>query len=386
MSNAQTHRLWCKLDIIVLLLASAIVINSQFPAFANKYLIDGDVPQHIYWMQQFYDRDLFNNDLLSQYAIHLQPWGFALLYRILSYIIHPLMISKILPIALFAFSALYTFRLVRHFTNNYTGFLAALLFMTIPFFLNIMLGGHARSFAFLLIISFLYYLIKNNYKISSILLLLQALFYPMIFFVAATTYLFSFIGIRNQKISLELHAGKAICYIVAIIASTAVLSTKHIFMYNQSLGSVVIRNQMLDNPEYYRTGRYRILPPTRLQSALVSFAVLPLRSYTDSIIGFHPKATTYLKKITPHFVNRKLLYKITLPILLILMSYLVLQIFKRKIWIPKELLYLAVASAVWYQVANMFLLKLFIPDRYLLYTFPLLTVIITSVAISTLVM
>jgi hypothetical protein len=76
------------LEFLVVLLAAVIAINSQFHALEEPYVVNGDVFQSIFWMQQFYDSEFFQNDLLTDYSKHLHlTWGFFIVYRILSFII-----------------------------------------------------------------------------------------------------------------------------------------------------------------------------------------------------------------------------------------------------------------------------------------------------------
>ena len=192
-------------------------------------------------MQQFRDGGLFKDDLLTEYAKFIQPWGFYFLYYILSFIIDPINISKILPVILLTISSLYLFKLVKHITNNYIGFLAALTFMATPIFLDSMVGGNPRSFGYPLLIIFLYYLIKNDYPKSSIILILQCLFYPIVFLLSTLTYLFTFIKIQHNKISFDKSDSKIKFFIIAMLVCSSILCWKHFFAYNPSIGTTVTR-------------------------------------------------------------------------------------------------------------------------------------------------
>jgi hypothetical protein len=114
---------------LVILLAAAAVTNSQLAAFFNPYLINGDVFQITYWMRQFRDPALFQDDLLTVYAKYFHtPWGFVLVYRVLSPFVDALVVGKILTFVLFVVSSLYLFKLVHSFADTYTAFVAVLLY------------------------------------------------------------------------------------------------------------------------------------------------------------------------------------------------------------------------------------------------------------------
>jgi uncharacterized membrane protein len=91
--------------------------------------------------------------------------------------------------------------------------------MVAPIFLELMAGGHTRAFAYPLVLAFLYYRIKQEYITTSILLMLQTLIYPMVFFVCVLTYLFTFINIRGYRITFEKSAQKMAYFILAVILS-----------------------------------------------------------------------------------------------------------------------------------------------------------------------
>lgn len=175
-------KIYLRIEFLIIFLAFVVGIYSQFPTFFNNYIISDDVRQHIYWMQQFQDNGLFRNDLLTDYAKNYQPWGFVALYYIFSFIVDPMIVSKVIPIILLMVSSLYLFKLVKHITNDYAGFVAASIFMVTPIYLDRMIGGLPRAFAYPLLIIFLYYLVRKEYLKSSFVLILQCLFYPIVFF------------------------------------------------------------------------------------------------------------------------------------------------------------------------------------------------------------
>lgn len=363
-------------ELWVALIAFAIAINSQFSALVDKYVINGDVVESIYWMQQFNDGALFKNDLLTDYAGHYHaPWGFYLLYRTLSFVIDPLTTSKILPIVLFVFSSLYLFKLVRQFTDDYTGFLAALLFMVMPIFLGSMVGGHPRAFAYPLLIAFLYYLMKQEYAKSSLLLVVQSLFYPMVFFLAALTYLFAFIDIRRYQVSLAMSRPKVTYFILGVVLSGALLSTKYVFNPNPSIGDIVSRSQMINRPEFSANGRADVLDIPSFPRAVIALS----KNILVAVVSRYPIA---VRQINKQVLNEQTATIIILVLLVGALSIVAIGIIKRRIFIPKEILYVFIASACMYTFADLLLFKLYQPSRYILYTVPLINVILISVGVA----
>jgi len=184
--------------LVVLLCALAIGIYYQWTALTHPYVTDGDVRTHIYWMLQFRDPELFPNDLLTEYAKNRQPWGIVLVYYVFSFLIDPILFSKILGIFLFIISSFYIFKLGEDTGDAPTGFLAFTLFAMTPTFFHPMTGGIPRAFGYPLMILFLYYLVKKDYPKSAVMMVLPCLFYPVIFF-----YRFLLISFHSSRFKAE---------------------------------------------------------------------------------------------------------------------------------------------------------------------------------------
>ncbi len=367
---------YAKPEFWVVIIAIAAAINSQLPAFVDPYVINGDIIESIYWMRQFNDSELFTNDLLTDYSKHYHsPWGYYVIYRTLSFFVDPVMISKILPIPLFAISSLYLFKLVRQFTDNYTGFLAALTFMIMPIFLGSMIGGHPRSFAYLLLIAFLYYLIRQHYGKASLLLIIQSLVYPMMFFLSVFTYAFSSIVIRPYQVSLSIPRQKLVYGILGVGLSMAVLSAKYIFIPTPHLGKVVTRSEMVNRPEFSDKGRADVLSVAPFSTAVMGLS-------RDTLLAVIAKYPVSIRRINKAILNEQSATVILVVLLLVAVSTVGVGVVRGKIFVPQEILYLFVASALMYTLADFLLLRLYQPSRYILYVVPLINVILVSLGLA----
>ena len=203
-------------SMVVSMLGLVIGLNSQFAGILNPYLFNGDVAQHIFWMYRFADSELFANDLLTEYAAYIQPWGFAVVYRLLAYFADPLIVSKIVPIVLFTLSTVYLFLLVRNVAGGYAGLIAASAFMIFPDFMLVMSGGYSRAFGYPLVLAFLYYLSKRSYQASAVVLVLSALIYPPVFFVCALTYFSCLLFSRKHRFWPTQNTFAVWCFCVAV--------------------------------------------------------------------------------------------------------------------------------------------------------------------------
>ncbi|OGX19465.1 MAG: hypothetical protein A3K83_01690 [Omnitrophica WOR_2 bacterium RBG_13_44_8b] len=368
----MNRRINILIGLTVVLLAIAASVNFQFPVFTSKYIVKDDVRQHIYWMQQFRDSDLFRNDLLTEYAKSYQPWGFIAVYYLLSFFIDPIVASKIMPIILVVLSSVYIFKLVRHIVNGYTGFLAALILMMTPHYLDRMTGGLPRSFAFPLVIMFLYYLIKRRYLQSSVILVLQSLFYPMICLISIPTYLCTFIRFENNRIFFDRSVVKKKFLIYAIVISAFILCAKYALIYNPSIGTTVSRGQMVGDPAYYESGRYRVLQTAPLPK-MIAMNVNKGVFLPKILRRYFPKAFAGSGKPSGNAV------------FFIAVLFVAYETLRKRLVFPPEIFFMFLSSMLMYLISDMMLFKLFLPERYLEYTVPVISLTVYSVAVGQLI-
>jgi hypothetical protein len=320
-------------------------------------------------MRQFQNPDLFNNDLLTDYAKASQPWGFIAIYYLLSFLADPIWVSKLLPCILLCVVSLYLYKLVKYFAGNFAGLTASILFITSPIWVNSMAGGHARSFAYPLIIVFLYYLVRKDYAKSAFVVVLQGLFYPTSLLIGATIYLLSFLCLEGIRPYLDSSRKKRNAFICAILISSSLLAVKTIMVDRKHIGTLVTRSQMTGHPEYYADGRYPVLP------------IPPLSRQLIKNIYAGP---TYLEQYVTR-LNSRLPFDFKTAIYIIMALWLGFEYMRKKIIIPKEIVFLFVSGIILFVFADLFLLKLFLPTRCLTYSIPLVSFIMSALFISSMV-
>jgi hypothetical protein len=185
---------------LVAILSGIVFIFAHFQSFNNYYVISDDVRQQIYWMQSWSDVELFQRDLLTDYARHYVPWGVKGLYWLASWTMSPIIFSKLLTGVLFVFLAICVFKIMQSIVSSQRpAWVAVATFWLMPFFLHNMSGGLARSFAPVLLALFLLCWLNNRSVGMGISLILQSLFIPYIFPVAAGSVLFAWVVSRFCK-------------------------------------------------------------------------------------------------------------------------------------------------------------------------------------------
>jgi hypothetical protein len=332
-------------SVLAVILSSVIFVFAHFQALSQYWVINDDVRQQIFWMQQWRDPQLFPGDLLSAYARAYVPWGIKGLYRLASTVVDPMVISKWLPGLLFVFLGWCLFRIGCRLGSRRLAWFTLGLYWLMPFFLDNLSGGLSRAFAAPLLAFFcLCWLAANPWGLG-LALLLQALFIPYIFLVAAGATVLAWLAGRSGRWP----AAPGITWAhLLIVAGGAALVLLMNHQFNAAgFGPLVSAADMARHPEFTAQGRYPILPVPSFFWELVSpwKYIAPFPEEEIKAVVF--TGTLFLGAAV--WGGRRLDWQKLKP---------KLQPFG----------YLLLASLFLYFLARVFLLKLFVPDRYLIYT------------------
>ncbi len=162
------------------MLLQAIPIDRFWQALLNhpNAYID-DAVQHIFWMWRFVDPARFQDDLMAEYFSAQMPPGLYGLYWAASFFRSPLLFNKLLPVALGLIAAVVFFALAqRLFNSPRIAFWASLVFILQIWTTDDISTGIARSFAYPLLLGFLYTLVIGWRFGVLLCLALSCLFYP----------------------------------------------------------------------------------------------------------------------------------------------------------------------------------------------------------------
>ncbi len=328
-------------------------------------------------MQQWGDVELFPGDLLTDYARAYVPWGVKGLYRLASPLLEPLTFAKLLPGVsfvclslwgkglyplpfpglgpiifskwlpglLFVFLAWCLFRIGARLGSRRLAWFTVGVYWLMPFFLDNLAGGLARSFAAPLLAWFCLCWLANNPWGLALALLLQALFIPYIFLVAAGATTLAWLAGRRGRWAAPswLNWGHLL---------TVVLGAGLVWLMNQQFnaagyGPLVSAAEMVNRPEFTSQGRFPILPVPSIFWELISpwefIAPFPEGGVIVGALGC----------------------ALLLGVVVGGGRLLNWQVLKSRL---QPFGYLLIASLLLYFLSRIFLLKMFIPDRYLIYT------------------
>ncbi len=168
--------------------ALGVYVFSQWPALTNPYVVMDDVRQQTYWMQKWRDPELFQNDLLSEYAQNYVSWGVQAIYALATPFIDPLQFGKILSGILYLVTAGFLFGLGMRFRDDLTPVFVVCVFCFFGDFMERIAGGIPQSFGYPLLAAYLYFLSGNNLVGAGVALLLASVFIPYVFMLCLVTH------------------------------------------------------------------------------------------------------------------------------------------------------------------------------------------------------
>lgn len=349
---------------LLFILAATFLVYcyAHWQGICSVYVINDDVRQQIYWMQEWQDPGLFQDHYLTEYARQYVPWGVQAIYWLASQYINPVQFSKILTAILFVATAGLLFVLAAGLVDELTGILAVCIFYHFGFFLGAISGGLSRSFVFPLLILYLIFLSRGKTRSAGLVLMVQALFNPYLFVLCLLTHAVFlacshfFYQVRSPALPTparitEKHGmgnpGFLLSQYFPPVLGMSLLFAKYKIFQDSRFGSMVSNAEMTGHIEYTVAGRYEMIPvPSLFYEGIRPFIQdLPigLLSIFATVAGVGIFVIVILFGWNGQGIGNHI----------------------RKL---KIFAYLLIASACLYVLARIFLLKLFIPSRYLEYS------------------
>lgn len=197
-ATLRNERLWFTASLII----SAIYgILFWRIAFAGPYTIPDDGRQHLFWMLRYVDPTLFPNDIIADYFQSVAPAGFKALYWSGAKIgIHPFLLSKLLPPLLGIIVTAYAFYLaLAIIPAPLVAFTSTIILNQSLWMWDELASATPKSFNILLIVAFLFYLVRQKLLPCTIALGLQGLFYPQTVFVSVVLLGLRVVWLPHQR-------------------------------------------------------------------------------------------------------------------------------------------------------------------------------------------
>ncbi len=237
------------------------------PSLLRMDLYSNDMQQFVSWSYSYQDPELFNNhDLIKDYFTTNSPIGYKFFFRVFTTLIDPQILAELLAFGVGVCGALLSYLIGRKITDEqHWGGLASLtLFLFSIYcnnvsaiaFLRSIAGGLPRNFALPIILLGVLSLLRRDFGLLGIAIVLGALFYPptcitLIMYGAVT---FTVQLLRERVI--HRYWLKTICG--SAIAVTILLWIKKTTAKDE-FGDVYSLQQALQMPEFHSGGLLPLL-------------------------------------------------------------------------------------------------------------------------------
>jgi hypothetical protein len=145
----------------------------------NPWFFNDDVRQQIFPFFRYYDATPVSGDYFGDYYLACYPWGYRALYTVLAYLgVDPAALSKAIVYVLLAIIVLGVGLTARRIGGKVAAWVAMALVLSTGLYLARITGGLPRSFAFPLLAAAIATLAHGKIRLSGLLVLLGAAFYP----------------------------------------------------------------------------------------------------------------------------------------------------------------------------------------------------------------
>jgi len=342
-------------------------------SFSGKYIND-DVRQQIFPFFSFEDKALFRNDYIAQYYFDILPVFYRGIYILSACFGGVVALSQALPYLLLAVVVIATGAAAKRLAGNAAAATAATLILGHQYFLQRMAGGLPRGFAFPVIAILLWSLASGNALALSVLTCLAAGFYPVVSVIAGSCLV-------GWLLLLPAHwRGQASSWSVRrrLLTIAATFTSAVMVLAPQSLsmtkyGVIISVTRLFDYPEIGPGGRYT--PEDRAPFPELLDAV---RESLERSLSGSGKPLSFDLRTWASEVFGLNLRQLTLLAVSAAAVTVFLALPKRRELLRIALLPMSIACG--YVLSARHAPHLFLPQRYVVYAVPLLSILLVSTA------
>jgi hypothetical protein len=341
---------WLALSLAVAVYFGGVTL---FYVFQHDYIVQDDARQHIVWLQQFVDPQLFPNDWIADYFKAVAPLGFRWFYGTVAQIgIAPMVLAKLLPLILSCVTTIYLFLVsLKIFPIPFAAFLATLILNQQLWLNDDLTSATPRAFVYPIFTAFLYYLLNQKLLFCLISIAVQGLFFPQLVFVQVLILTFRLWHDDQHIWRFSKQQKNYIFWVAGTGAASLVLLP---FALNLSeVGAVITAAQMRSMPEYGLAGRNEYFGVNLFKFIFMGDSGLRIPLFPSIILA--GLGLPWLKRfpladaISPH---------------------------------TKILTQTILASLLMYSFAHIFLMKIHFPNRYTYHTFRIVLAIAAGIVLT----
>lgn len=335
--------------IIVCIFSLAVTFYCQYQALFNKYIFHEDLRGNIFWMERARNANAFGNDLFAGISTFFASPLIRLFYKIMFFVDLQLL-SELLAFPLCLLSAIYIFKLGNKIAGKYCAFFAGIIFVLSAWHTtdwNFFGVGNAVDFAIPLGIMFLYYFFVGNIVAMAPILILQSFLYPPLFLICIACFTVSIFS----KITVK----RAMIFFFVILAAFSVLLNNYLKVQMRDLGQVYTMQEIQSADIFKKPSELPLMYPTAFERIF---------NNNSGIGGLEDRLGILLALA---FVS------------------IVFSIKKIKYLLPVRITFFLFSSSLLFILANILMLRLFQPFRYLALSLPVVLIIIISIFLSRLI-
>jgi hypothetical protein len=336
-----------------LALALVLAVAAQWLVFAHPEAINDDVRNQAYWMLRIGDPTLFPHDWLADFFTQpalISPFMW-LLYRVATTWFDPLRTSQFLAFPIILITTYFLYRFAAAERGPRYAFRVCWLFNCFIWTMQFVSGGLPRAFFYPLLFWILWQAGRRNYLQVGVALCFGSLIYPPVT-ILCVPFLFYWHHRtrRTSDVQAKLlpRTARFSMLVAGVFASAVVLALRYAGRTEPAFGRLANLREALQVREFYPHGRVPLFP----RMPVMGGAAWPVEAAVQ---------------IIPH------LY-FAIPLLLAALWYRR----RNSPWLPPSLVALLKTSVVVYALAFLAMFYLYVPERYLQYTVPLLVVFLIA--------
>jgi hypothetical protein len=327
----------------------SIFLSAYFmSSILRPEIFTDDMVEWTSWAYSFQDPDLFPNDIHKNYWMTNFPLGYEVILKALSQFLDVELLGKLLGFALAGLSTFLAYVLGRQITGGKVWggianviFVSLCQFTTFPPFMFIAreAGGLPRGFALSIVLLGVISALRRDLRWVGGSIILGAIFYP-----PASISLCTYVGlVVIYRFFREKSVPKGTLILASLIAATGGILIYNMLHSSQITGAVYSSSQIVKMPKFRAGGFWPIL-----QENWWDYIIVDILMLNQGITGI-------------------------LWIFLLVMTFSVgLGDSRQKVRRP-EVVFLPISALANYIVANLVLLHLYEPSRYLIFPSQALT-------------
>ena len=360
---------WLALGLFLFLIYGA-PLGRHISNSASSLNFNDDVRQQIYPFYRYTDGKLFQNDYVSDYYLDCLPVGYRALYTVGAAIGDAETLSKILPYFLFFLSVLAIGATAARFGGVIAAGVAMALMLGSELYLSRIVGGLPRAFGFPLIALAMLALVNGRIKWLPPLVLVAAGFYPVVAVILGFTLALVLLVLpRADRGSARRWSFRRRLVVLSITAVGAGLLLLPTILSTGKYGPVIRPADIKTYPEAGPFGRYG---KKSLLTGNGFFKVAP-HIVEAAVIGHGSPWFNATRRLVENKSSRALV--LIVIILLALLGWIRLLFHQSR---ARRLLTLFFAAFTGMLISQVAIPYLYLPERYVMYTLPLLITVMIA--------